>query len=121
MSFDFNPPHALNKCDTLPNSDRTLITHTTRSPISPIKQRSHSHHSHNPIAYFPHQTAIAPQHSQTRSPFPHIKQRSPLNTHKPDLHFPTSNNDRLNYEYFILMLIRYNISDKFAKEGQIYD
>jgi hypothetical protein len=67
------------------NSDRTLITHTTRSPISPIKQRS------------------------------------PLNTHKPDLHFPTSNNDRLNYEYFILMLIRYNISDKFAKEGQIYD
>ncbi|MFM7888937.1 MAG: hypothetical protein ACKPCM_20085 [Pseudanabaena sp.] len=37
-------------------SDRTLITHKTRSPKSP------------------HQTVIAPQHSQTRSPFLHIKQ-----------------------------------------------
>ena len=32
----------------------------------------------NPIAFSLHQTAIAHQHSQTRSPFPQIKQRSQL-------------------------------------------
>ena len=46
------------------NSDRTLITLNTRSPISPT------------------QTKIAPHHPQTRSPILHIKQRSPLTTHK---------------------------------------
>ncbi len=69
------------------NSDRTLTNHKTRSPISPnIKQRSHPHHTQNPIAYFlikqqspltthktrspksQRQTAIAPHHPQTRSP-----------------------------------------------------
>ncbi|MCA6574301.1 MAG: hypothetical protein IM516_00290 [Pseudanabaena sp. M158S2SP1A06QC] len=36
-----------------------LITHTTRSPKSQIKKRSHTHHPQNPITYSPHQTAIA--------------------------------------------------------------
>jgi len=57
-----------------------------------VKQRSPLI-TQNPIAYFPHQTAIAPQHPQTRSPksqhqtaiAPHQPQtRSPLIT-KPDL------------------------------------
>jgi hypothetical protein len=46
------------------NSDRTLITHKTRSPFPQIKQRSPLHHPQNPIAYSQHQTAIAPQHPQ---------------------------------------------------------
>jgi hypothetical protein len=69
-----------------------------------LKQRSHPHHPQNPIAYFLHQKQSPLHHPQSLIAY-----------------FLKSNSDRLNYGYFILMLIRYNISDKFAKEGQIYD
>ncbi|MEI6064763.1 MAG: hypothetical protein WCQ26_09245 [Pseudanabaena sp. ELA748] len=41
--------------------------------------------THKPDRLFTHhQTAIAPQHTQPRSPFPQIKQRSPPQHLKPD-------------------------------------
>jgi hypothetical protein len=50
------------------NSDRTLNTHKTRSPISPNQTAIALSTPTNPIAYLPNQTAIAPHHPQTRLP-----------------------------------------------------
>ncbi|MCL1490109.1 MAG: hypothetical protein M1G31_05020 [Pseudanabaena sp. Salubria-1] len=78
-----------------------MILHKYLSPVSPHQTAIAPQHQ-TPDRLFPkHQTAIAPQHPQTRSPipqinqraiapqhpkpdrlFPHIKQRSPLITHK---------------------------------------
>ena len=68
------------------NSDRPLITNKTRSPKSQHQTAIAPHLSTSPIAYFPqHQNSDLPPHHPTPDRlFPHIKQRSPLTTHKPD-------------------------------------
>jgi hypothetical protein len=64
-----------------PKTDRLNLNIKQRSPLTPTK----------PDRLFPsNQTAIALHHTQTRSPIPHTKQRSPSPI-KPDRLFPQIN------------------------------
>ncbi|MCA6610554.1 MAG: hypothetical protein IM516_00275, partial [Pseudanabaena sp. M158S2SP1A06QC] len=64
------------------NSDRTLTTHRPDRLSSQIKQRSPLI-TQNPIAYYPHQIAIARQQKQTRLPnSPKLNSDRPIITHK---------------------------------------
>jgi hypothetical protein len=72
-----------------------MIFHKYLSPI-PSNKTAIAPTTQHPIAYFPHQTAIAPHHHPKPDRlFPQIKQRSPLITTQNPIAFSLkSNSDR---------------------------